>query len=278
MTEISPLSCAELPFTSGPLLALETSARVGSVALATWEGHGSNPVLRVLGSRRLEEEEEHASLLLPRIGELLATVGIGPGGLGGVIVGAGPGSFTGIRVSVATAKGMARSLGIPLWAYSSLAAAVMDSPGQEGEEETGTSEEGSASPPREFPFVSAVRCVLFDARGDRVYAAAYRAQSTGLQAILKPAATTVSEICGGLIPVGTLLMGDGAARHRAVLEDSGFEVLLPPAGRPTAEGLLRLHALNPETPALSDPGPWEPDYLRASGAERMRRTRDGLGA
>ena len=71
-----------------------------------------------------------------------------------LLVGAGPGSFTGIRVGVGTAKGMAWALGIPLWAFSSLA--------------------GAAAAVEVEPIRP--RAVLFDARGDRLYAAAYRIQ------------------------------------------------------------------------------------------------------
>jgi hypothetical protein len=73
-------------------------------------------------------------------------------------------------------------------------------------------------------------------------------------------------------------MGEGALRHRAILEEAGHPVLGPPFGYPTAEGLIRLLSLDPETPPLEDPGRWEPEYLRASGAERIWKTRKGLGS
>ena len=70
-----------------------------------------------------------------------------------------------------------------------------------------------------------------------------------------------------------------ALRHHVVskLEEAGHPVLPPPFGEPSADGLLRLLALNPDIPPLDTPGRWEPDYLRASGAARMWKTRKGLG-
>lgn len=262
------------------VLAVETSGPEGSICLGflpkgrlqeatRWD------YLRLLGSRSLEAGEEHASLLVPRIRELLEATGTRTSELSGLVVGAGPGSFTGVRVGAATAKGMARALGIPMWAFSSLASAAFppfDEPGSGSEPSElwgqGNGGDSAAASPSLRPC-----CVIFDARGDRVYAAAYRATPTGLEVLLEPRASTLDEMCEGLIPPGAYLVGSGAVRHRPVLEALGFQVLRPPLGVPTADGLLQLLALSPTTPPLADPGRWEPEYLRASGAERMRRSR-----
>jgi tRNA threonylcarbamoyladenosine biosynthesis protein TsaB len=216
------------------------------------EGGSLQPTrVEVLARTTLQEDEEHASLLIPRIQGLLDEVGASPADLSGIVVGAGPGSFTGLRIGAATAKGMARALGIPLWAFSSLAGAAAGV---------------DLDPLRP-------RCVLFDARGDRVYAAAYRIIHGSLETLLQPTAATVSEVVEDLIPPGALLMGEGVVRHRAMLEGSGSPVLLPPQGLPSAHGLLRLMELSPPAPPLGDPGRWEPEYLRESGAERMWKAR-----
>jgi tRNA threonylcarbamoyladenosine biosynthesis protein TsaB len=244
--------------------------------LAVWEKRGSGHAFVLLGHRHLAEPREHASLLLPRIGECLESAGVEPGDLSGIIVGAGPGSFTGVRVGVATAKGMAGSLAIPLWAHSSLAAAAMEIPSVPEVELGGPGEVVSLQLQEASP-LSTPRCVLFDARGDRVYAAAYQMSGAGLQVLLEPVATTVGEVARGLAPEGSVLIGDGAVRHQALLEASGFEVIPPPAGRPNGVGLLALHALDPVSAPLDDPGRWEPEYLRDSGAERMRKAYEGPG-
>ncbi len=222
--------------------------------------------LEVLARTSLSREEEHAALLIPRIGELLEEVGAGREELEGIVVGSGPGSFTGVRVAAATAKAMARALGLPLWAFSSLAGAA-----------AGEGSEGSAFPGGSPPRGSLLpRCVLFDARGDRVYAAAYRVAHGSLETLLAPLASTVFEVLEGLIPPGSVLLGDGAVRHRDLLAGEGHTVLEPPAGRPSAAGLLRLLELLPHARSLEDPGRWEPEYLRASGAEQMWTARKGV--
>jgi tRNA threonylcarbamoyl adenosine modification protein YeaZ len=56
----------------------------------------------------------HGETLLPSIGRFLGEQNIRRSRLSGVIVGTGPGAFTGLRVGIATAKGIAHGLGIPL--------------------------------------------------------------------------------------------------------------------------------------------------------------------
>jgi tRNA threonylcarbamoyl adenosine modification protein YeaZ len=56
----------------------------------------------------------HGETLLPTIGRFLGEQNIRRSRLVGIVVGTGPGTFTGLRVGIATAKGLAHGLGIPL--------------------------------------------------------------------------------------------------------------------------------------------------------------------
>ncbi len=264
------------PF-GGLFLAIDTAGRQGSAALAG-SSPGAATGLEVLARVSLQAEEEHAALLVPRVQALFEEIGADREEVSGILVGAGPGSFTGVRVGAATAKGLARAWEIPMWAFSSLAAAAVEDGSTRGVSLDGPQiREGKGAGGRLSSDFGTLRprCVLFDARGDRVYAAAYRLSGSGLETVLEPQATTVGELLVGLLPPGALLMGDGALRHRAILEEIGHPVLPPPFGQPTADGLVRLFSLSPGAPPLEDPGRWEPEYLRASGAERMWKTRKG---
>jgi tRNA threonylcarbamoyladenosine biosynthesis protein TsaB len=96
------------------MLAFDTSSSVTAVALL--EG------ARVLVEDSTASEERHAESLLPRIEHCLASAGLTLRDIDEFAVGIGPGSFTGVRVGVATAKGLALATGKPVRGVVSLAA------------------------------------------------------------------------------------------------------------------------------------------------------------
>jgi tRNA threonylcarbamoyladenosine biosynthesis protein TsaB len=68
----------------------------------------------------VEEVRTEARLILLAADSLLRAAGIEPRDLDGVVVGTGPGSFTGIRIGLATARGLALGLGVPVAGVSTL--------------------------------------------------------------------------------------------------------------------------------------------------------------
>jgi tRNA threonylcarbamoyladenosine biosynthesis protein TsaB len=102
------------------LLILETSGRVGQVALA--EGP------RLLGIRRLEEARRHARDLAPAVADLVTGQGWKPRDLHGVVVSRGPGSYTGLRVGIMSAKTLAYATGCALLAIDTFAAIALQAP------------------------------------------------------------------------------------------------------------------------------------------------------
>lgn len=94
------------------LLSLETSTQHCSVALHK-EGV-------LLSSKLMETPRSAASLLAVMIDDVLKDVEVSAKELAGVIVASGPGSYTGLRIGVATAKGLAYALNIPLISVNTL--------------------------------------------------------------------------------------------------------------------------------------------------------------
>ena len=56
----------------------------------------------------------HGETLLPAVDDLLGRLGVDRGRLAAIVVGTGPGAFTGLRVGIATAKGIAQGLDRPI--------------------------------------------------------------------------------------------------------------------------------------------------------------------
>ena len=103
------------------ILALETATPQSGVALVDERG------LRAVRRSRIRS---HSELLLGLIDECLAEAGATVADLAAVACGGGPGSFTGLRIGLATAKGLAFALGRPLLVVPSLQAlARRDPPG-----------------------------------------------------------------------------------------------------------------------------------------------------
>ena len=152
--------------------------------------------------------------------------------LDAVAIGAGPGSFTGLRIGMATAKGIAFAAGRPLWAVSSLAALAHDLGGDD-----------------------AIACVL-DARRGEVFAGIYR-QGVALadERVMKP-----SELVAWVdsVAAGTRYCGDAVAVYPELAILSWTEIT--PSGRAVA----RLALAGDRTDVLAT---GVPAYLRRAEAE-----------
>lgn len=89
------------------ILAIDTATTRAVIATGAPDGTAD-------GVSTWEAGYRHGETLLPAIGAFLAEGNIRRSRLLGIVVGLGPGAFTGLRVGIATAKGLAHGLGIPL--------------------------------------------------------------------------------------------------------------------------------------------------------------------
>ncbi len=78
----------------------------GSVALMDKE--------RLIAEYTLNLKETHTSRLMPAMDRVLKDASLTMKDIDGIAVSLGPGSFTGLRIGIATAKGLAQGLNIPI--------------------------------------------------------------------------------------------------------------------------------------------------------------------
>jgi tRNA threonylcarbamoyladenosine biosynthesis protein TsaB len=168
------------------ILGIDSATPIASVAVVD--------ETRVLAEGRSDTAGHRADLLV-LVDRVCREAGVTPRDLDAVAIGAGPGSFTGLRIGMATAKGIAFAAGKPLWAVSSLAALAY---------------------PVDKPLVIAV----LDARRGELYAGAYRRPPFALEGeerLLAPPELTAFVQRGGEtgITVGDYAGLDIAARPTA---------------------------------------------------------------
>lgn len=121
--EAAGRAAATPPPDRGIVVAIDTATSRAVLAVGRLDGSLVDSEAWVAGHRHAEE-------LLGRLDALLARAGFGrpgPGSLVGIVVGSGPGGFTGLRVGLATARGLARAtgsrlVGVPTWAALEAAA------------------------------------------------------------------------------------------------------------------------------------------------------------
>jgi tRNA threonylcarbamoyladenosine biosynthesis protein TsaB len=87
-------------------LSIDTASDWASIALSD-EGH-------VIAEMTWHCHRQHSTQLLPAVRDILARQNVDKGALTAIFVCTGPGGYAGLRVGVATAKGLAFAMGIPI--------------------------------------------------------------------------------------------------------------------------------------------------------------------
>ncbi|MCO5315028.1 MAG: tRNA (adenosine(37)-N6)-threonylcarbamoyltransferase complex dimerization subunit type 1 TsaB [Solirubrobacterales bacterium] len=199
----------------------------------------------------------HSETLLRSVADGVVAAG-GWGGVERLAVGVGPGTFTGIRIGIATARGLVLATDVPVVAVPTLAALARGAARQ-------ASEEGP------------VMAVL-DARRGEVFAALHDPDGRELEPPLVCSPERLIrclEAISTRLPRAPLIAGPGSVRFRERLEQAGFQVPAPdsPIHRLSGRSLCELGSrLSPS----EDNKSLEPIYLRAPDAqvwlERDRRS------
>ena len=99
------------------ILAIDTATETASVALVHPDGE-------IAAELTWRAGRNHTMHLHPTLRHVMMLADITPNDLTGVVATRGPGSFTGIRIGLATAKGLAQGLDLPIAGVGTLDAAA----------------------------------------------------------------------------------------------------------------------------------------------------------
>ena len=238
------------------ILALESSATACSAALCR-DGELLAQSFQCSGLT-------HSRTLLPMVNDLMKNCGESLDRVDVIAVAAGPGSFTGLRIGVATAKGLAWARETPCAPCSTLESMAWQCAHMGGE-----------------------ICAVMDARRNQVYCARFAAEHGGLRRLTEDRAMGLDELIQEVCVSGKpqSLVGDGAALAQRALEEAGLPcILAPPHLRyQTAWGVARAALELARMGKLTSAAAMAPSYHRLSQAERERmsaekRTARELGA
>lgn len=228
------------------ILALESSAKAASCAVladgvplaSAWQATGLT----------------HSRTLLPMVQDMLRSSELSLADMDAVAIAAGPGSFTGLRIGLATVKGLSWAGEKPCIGVSTL--------------------EGMAYP---LSHLEGIIVCAMDARRSQIYNAVFLAESGKLTRLredraisLEDAAADIREMDGPIT-----IVGDGASLCYEYFTNAGIACELAPAHlrQQSAVGIAMAAEAAGETAAVSAQE-LMPVYLRLSQAERERLARE----
>jgi tRNA threonylcarbamoyladenosine biosynthesis protein TsaB len=222
------------------VLGLDTATSDATVALAV----GGELVFEERAGPEPGGKPRHAASLLGLVEEAVSVAG-GWEGIELLAAGLGPGTFTGLRIGIATARGLAQARGIEIAGVSSLAALARGV-------------EGSPERPR-LALIDARRREAFGALHDAAGEVIWEPFVDGPQALVE----RLGELASPPIAVG-----DGSLRFRHELEGAGADV--PPDADPVHRMAARHVCALAGGAARLRPEQVKPIYLRRPDAEIWR--------
>jgi tRNA threonylcarbamoyladenosine biosynthesis protein TsaB len=248
------------------VLGLDTATHTAGIAIVDGD--------RVLAEGRHDTSGRGADLLV-KLDELCRLAGVAPTALDAIAIGAGPGSFTGLRIGMATAKGIAFAAHRPLWAVSSLAALADDARHELGEPADPLAREPDAAlapalDERSHRSVAPILCAALDARRGEIFAGCYqRGVALAPERVMAPAALGpwVAELLRATGSAPTVwFAGDAIDAHRATLASLSGEHPWLTARTPSGRAVARLALAGARVDVTLGGAP---TYIRPSEAEVM---------
>ncbi len=201
---------------------------------------------KIISSRYQNTGLTHSQTLLPMVEGVLKDAGLTVDNIDRIGVSVGPGSFTGVKIAIATAKGLAHKNNTPCAPVSSLLALGY-----------GISFDGTV-------------CAVEDARRNMLYNANFQ---NGIR-LCEDRQISVEELLNTVTPP-LYFCGDGAKIAEKAALEMGISAVIASPQRAfiRAETVAEIAETMPEE-SLVSPQLLEPCYLRLPQAERERNERE----
>lgn len=222
------------------ILAIDAATNVAGVALMSED--------KLICEDILDYELKHSQKLLPMIESVMKNSHLKYKDLDYLAVTIGPGSFTGLRIALATVKGIAQVTKhkiIPVSTLESLAYNLF--------------------------YTNGIICPLLDARRDQVYTALFRNENNEIIRLTEDRAISIAELLEELKAYDepVFFLGDGIGRYKEELKKVNNATIVAPFLRQCKPSSLAACAFN-NIDKAQDLYSLEPSYLRASYAEEPK--------
>lgn len=230
------------------ILSIDSSSKVATAAIVNEDG--------LIAEYTLNNKAEHSILIMEMIDNLLKSSNLTISDIDGFAVSKGPGSFTGLRIGMATIKGLSFGSNKPYISISTLDALAYSLLNFDG-----------------------IICPIMDALRDSVYTGLYKNNNGTLETLLEPSALDLEELVTLLKDKNekVIFTGDGLVKHKEYLKNNLENACFPPnhlsvirASSLAELGLIEL------TKGISDDPNSSPLYLKKPQAQRELESRLAL--
>ena len=236
------------------VLALDTASTQMVLALADFDEADASAAM--VASCQINAPRQANQVLLTQAAQLLADAGLEVSDIDAIVVGRGPGSFTGVRIGVATAKGLACGLAAPLYGASTLDAVAWRAWGAGVRGRLG---------------------VVADAMRKEVYPVRYALDDAGVTRLEPDTVAKPAQVAQQWASEESSLMltGDGLLKYAQLFEGAPFELAPQGLWLPDGQGLISAFAQTfaTGTAGSGDAAALVPVYTRLSDAEENEQLR-----
>lgn len=222
------------------VLSIDSSSKVATVALL------KDDIL--MAEYVLNDKREHSVLLMTMIENILKESNLTIDDIDAYVVSKGPGSFTGLRIGMATIKGMSFGSNKPYISLSSLDSLAYSVSSFNG-----------------------IICPIMDALRTNVYTGLYKSENGSLETIMDPTPMELEDLISLLKEKNepVIFTGDGLAKHKEFINENFPNANFAPNHlsivRASSLGELGMQKLKS---GICDDSNSSPVYLKKPQAER----------